>query len=181
MQIVKAARRYAKALLELAVELDKLDEVRIDVEFVNSTLEDSKDLVLMFKSPIIKEDDKRAVLHRVFDEHLSDITLKFLDLLVKKDREDLVDQIFAAFVDAYNDYAGILNISVYSSASLTDKQESKLRNALKDRTGKTIKLSKQVDESLKGGIAVRIEDTVIDGTIKHKIEQLEALFAHSIA
>jgi len=181
MQIVKAARRYAKALLELAVELEKLDKVLEDVKFVNATLEDSRDLVLMFKSPIIKEDDKRAILHSVFDDHLNEITLRFLDLLVKKEREDLVDQIFAAFFDAYNDYVGIINVSVYSSDSLTSEQESELKDALEERTGKTIKLSKQIDESLKGGIAVRIEDTVIDGTIKHKIEQLEDLFAQSTA
>ncbi|MDZ7694409.1 MAG: ATP synthase F1 subunit delta [Balneolaceae bacterium] len=69
-------------------------------------------------------------------------------------------------------YAGIIEIEVSSATELSDNQLDSLRTALEAKTGKEVKLKVKQDQSLRGGIAVRIEDTVIDGTIKHKLEQL---------
>jgi len=176
MQISKASRRYASALLQISVEQNKLEKVLEDVNLINDTLENSRDLVLMFKSPIIKSDDKSAVVDKVFGDQLDDITSRFLHLLIKKQREDLVDEIFPAFIDVYNEYTGILNITILTARKLSQKRYSQIEDVFAERTGKKIQSEVEVDEKLKGGIAVRVNDTVIDGTVKHKLDQLEQLF-----
>jgi len=177
MQISKASRRYASALLQISVEQDSLENVLNDVKIINNTLENSRDLVLMFKSPIIKSDVKSVIVDKVFGDQLDQITSRFLHLLIKKHREDLADEIFSAFIEAYNEYAGILNIKIHTARKLSEKRYKEIEDIFAKRTGKTIQSDVEVDQELKGGIAVRVHDTVIDGTVKHKLDQLEQLFA----
>jgi len=177
MQIAKVARRYAFALLQMAEEQGSLNKVVEDVQLINNTLQDSRDLVLMLKSPIVKPGDKKEVMHKLFSSKLDELTIRFIDLLIKKNREKLIDQVFAAFREEYNKHQGILEVQVNTSAGLDKKQIKSLKKSLHERTGKKIELEIAVDKSLIGGMAVRIDDTVVDGTIKHKIEQLEHLFS----
>jgi len=177
MQISKASRRYASALLQISVEQDSLENVLNDVKIINNTLENSRDLVLMFKSPIIKSDVKSVIVDKVFGDQLDQITSRFLHLLIKKHREDQADEIFSAFIEAYNEYAGILNIKIHTARKLSEKRYKEIEDIFAKRTGKTIQSDVEVDQELKGGIAVRVHDTVIDGTVKHKLDQLEQLFA----
>ena len=176
MQVSKTARRYASALLQLADEQGVVEELLEDARLINATLEESRDLVLMLKSPIVKTDDKQSVLEEVFKPHVQELTHLYLKLITRKNRENLLDQIFAGFIDAYYKYAGIVRVGVTASTKLEDAQESQLKKALEERTGKTVEMSLTVDESVRGGISVRIEDTVIDATIQHKLDQLEQRF-----
>jgi len=179
MQISKAARRYATALLQLAIERDEVQGILNDVQFIRNTLQDSRDLTLFLRSPIINRDDKHAVLEKLFREEVQELTYLFLKLMARKDRENLLEQIVEAFVDKYNEYAGIIKIDAYVAQDLSDDQATELKNALEKETQKKVDLKIKKDTSLKGGLAVRIKDTVIDGTVKHKINQLESLFSES--
>jgi F-type H+-transporting ATPase subunit delta len=179
MHVTKAARRYAKALLQLAVERDELDVTLKDMQFVKSTMDDSTELVVMLRSPVVDADDKQAILKALFDEHVQTLTQQFMLLLTRKGRENLLHQITHAFMDQYNEHVGIVSIDVMTAQALDDDQVSAFKSALEKRTGKQVELSLNVDESLKGGAAVRIADTVIDGTVKHKLSQLEELLLES--
>ncbi len=176
MHITKAARRYSSALLQVAREQDLVEETLEDVKFIRNTLEDSRELVLFLRSPIVKKSDKEEVLEKVFKEHIHQSTYLFMDLMIRKDREALLDQIAGAYIDEYNKFAGIQPVQIYMAFELSDKQKEELVEALESHTGKTIQPHYHIDESLKGGLAVRIEDTVIDGTIRHKLDKLEERF-----
>src|SRR5699024_1816158 len=104
MLITKAGRRYAKALLELAEERDEIEPVLEDISFINNTLKGSRELVLFLQNPIINYDDKQAVIKKLFGEQLQEVTSLFLDLLVKKDRINILGQITEAFIESYNKY-----------------------------------------------------------------------------
>lgn len=175
MHISKAARRYASALLQLAQEKDELEQILEDIRFIKNTVDDSRELILLLRSPIVKRDDKIKILKELFEEHVSDVTVLFIDLLVKKGRENLLDQITHSFVDQYNKLVGIIHISVMTASDLNDQQVERFKQALKDRTNKDVLLDLSTDKKLIGGAAVRIDDTVIDGTVKNKLEQLESL------
>ena len=176
MFITKAARRYATALLEIAKELDQVEDILEDIKLIDKTIEGSKELAMFISSPIIKYDDKQAALNEIFTSRVSEVTGKFLTLLARKGRANLLHQIAKAFVEKYNDYAGIIKIEVFSAKPLDDAQKQSLQQALEKRTNKKVEMSLSQDASLKGGIAVRIDDTVIDGSIKHKLEELEQKF-----
>lgn len=173
MHITKAARRYSTALLQLAREKDAVQEVLEDVKFIRNTIEDSRELVLFLKSPIIKKDDKEQVLKKLFKDQIQELTFLFMDLMIRKDRENLLGEIAEAYIERYNEFAGIQPVQVYAAYELSDEQKTELEKMLEKKTGKNIEMTISIDESLKGGIAVRIEDTVIDGTVRHKLEQLQ--------
>lgn len=176
MFITKAARRYATALLEIGKELDQVEEILDDIKLIDNTIEGSKELTMFISSPIIKYDDKKAALDEIFTSRVSEVSGKFLTLLARKGRANLLHQIAKAFVEKYNDYAGIIKIEVLSAKELNDDQVQSLQKALEKRTNKKVDMSLSQDASLKGGIAVRIDDTVIDGSVKHKLAELEQKF-----
>lgn len=179
MFITKAARRYATALLELAKEMDNVDGILKDINLIDNTIEGSKELTMFISSPIIKYDDKVAALDEIFGGKVSDATKKFITLLTRKGRVNLLHQIAKAFIQKYNQYAGIIEIDVYSAKELSDNQKQSLHKALEKRTDKKVDMTVTMDASLKGGIAVRIDDTVIDGSVKHKLDELEQKFLNT--
>lgn len=179
MFITKAARRYATALLEVAQELDNVDTILEDVKLIDNTIEDSKELAMFLESPIVKYDDKAEVLDQIFGDKVQEITAKFISLLARKQRIKLLAQIVKAFIRKYHQYAGIIEVDVYTAQELDGPQQDALHEALEKRTNKKVDMSIKQDESLMGGLAVRIDDTVIDGTIKHKLEELEYQFLNT--
>ncbi|WP_020402261.1 ATP synthase F1 subunit delta [Gracilimonas tropica] len=179
MLVSKAARRYATALLELAKEQDAVERTLQDVLLIKNTLEGSKDLVLFLKSPIIKPDKKVSALDAIFGGQLSEMVHKYISLIARKNRQNLLDEIMYAFVEKYNEYAGIISAEIFVAREMSDKELEKVKASLEKFTNKKVNLSAKVQEDLKGGMAVKINDTVIDGTIKHKLEQLEDEFLSS--
>jgi F-type H+-transporting ATPase subunit delta len=179
MLVSKAARRYATALLELAKEQDVVDRTLEDILFIKNTLDDSRDLVLFLNSPIIKPDKKVSVLEEIFKSEISELVHRFITLIARKNRQNVLDEIVTAFVDTYNEYAGIISAKVFVAKELDNKQLAKVTKRLEEVTGKKVNVTTKVQEELKGGMAIKIADTVIDGTIKHKLEQLEDVFLNT--
>ncbi len=173
MPTTKAARRYANALLELAEERDEVEPILGDIKFMHNTFEDSQELVVFLKSPIINFDDKLEALTKLFFDKLEKPTKLFIKLLARKDRINLLHQITEAFISKYKEFAGIITVEVFVARELSEKQQADLHEELELKTQKTVELNITVDEDLKGGMAIRIDDTVIDGTVKHKLEKLE--------
>ncbi len=176
MSNFKTAQRYANALMQVAIERNEVDAILEDVRFIDNTLHGSRDLVLFLKSPIIKRDKKQKVLKELFSEKVNELTSTFMDIMTRKKREDILSSVFEAFLKKYNEYAGIVDIGVESAETLSKTEVDDLQKALEQKTGKKVHLHLGEDKSLKGGLKIRIEDTVIDGTVKRKLEQLESLF-----
>jgi F-type H+-transporting ATPase subunit delta len=173
MHITKAARRYATALIELGKECDEVEAILDDMSLIYNTLEGSQELVLFLRSPIVKFDDKQAVLEELFASKVEESTQRFLKLLARKNRVNILHQVAKAYLELYNKYAGIIEVEVLVAWELKDAQRESLHKELEEKTGKKVDLTVKIDESLKGGMAVRIDDTVIDGTVKHKLQELE--------
>ncbi len=176
MIIKKVAHRYASALFQEARSKGKLDAVAGDMQRISETISGSKELQLFLKSQIIPRDIKREVLGELFDKELSDLSRQFLKLILEKRREDILPGITAAIGLLYKKEQGLIDVEVLVMQKPDTKQSDLLKKALEKKTGSKIVLTFIEDSSLKGGMAVRINDTVIDGTIKHKLQQLEASF-----
>lgn len=173
MPTTKAAKRYATALLELAKERDEVEEILDDIKYIHNTIEDSRELLLFLKSPIINFDDKTQALEKLFFDELEEPTKLFIKLLARKERINLLAQITEAFIEKYKAYAGIITVEVYVARELNNGQRESLHEELEQKTQKKVDMNITIDESLKGGMAIRINDTVIDGTVKHKLVELE--------
>ncbi|MEX0822799.1 MAG: ATP synthase F1 subunit delta [Balneolaceae bacterium] len=177
--IAKAARRYANALLETAIELDILEEVKKDMQFVKNTVDQSKDLRIFLKSPVIKPELKKAALHEIFDGRVSDISMKLIKILSSKKRENLLLDITKGFMELYNNHHGIIEVNVSTAFDLTAELNSELHKKLESTTGKKVELITVTNKDLIGGLTVRIDDTVIDGSVKYKLNQLKDKFTAS--
>ena len=177
----KAARRYADAMLQSAIERDILEEVRTDMEMIHQTVTASRDLVLFLKNPVIKNDIKRKALMEIFKDRIRPESSVLINLLLDKKREQLLGAISKSYLELYDVYKGIINVGVFSAFDITDNQKKSLLKSLEESTGKKVNMDISIDKSLRGGLAVRIDDTVIDGTVKHKISQLKNQFAANAA
>lgn len=176
MPTTKAARRYASALIDLGKEQNEVEQILEDMTLIHNTLEDSRELVLFLRSPVIKFDDKTEVLDKLFSDKVGEITVKFIKLLARKNRVHILDKITEAFIEAYKKYAGIVTVDVYVAMELPESQQEALHTSLEQLTQKQVDMNIHLDRSLQGGMAVRINDTVIDGTVKHKLQKLEESF-----
>lgn len=179
MLVSKAAHRYAIALLESAKEQDSVKNTLKDILFIKDTIEGSKELRIFLKSPIVKPEEKQKALKSIFDGKVSKEVSQFVGLITQKGREDILDEITAAFVDVYNKDAGIITVEVRTAKALGSGQVTELTKMLERTTSKKVTLDLIEQEELRGGISVKIDDTVIDATVKHKLEQLETRFLAS--
>lgn len=172
----KAANRYAKALLDAAIEQEILEKTKEDMAFIQSTILSSPELRLFLKSPIVKKEQKKAALLAIFDKKIGDLSINLLNLLSQKGRENLLEDIAANFHELYNQYHGIIEVDVVSALGIEKNQLTSLTKKLENITGKKVNVTTSVKEDLIGGMLVRIDDTVIDGTVKHKLNALKDRF-----
>ncbi|MEX2601412.1 MAG: ATP synthase F1 subunit delta [Balneolaceae bacterium] len=172
----KASRRYASAFLQSAIEQDHLDKVLEDVDLIGNTFVSSPDLKRFVRNPVIQSSIKRKVLKEIFEPIVEPLSWLFIQLLIQKGRENLLPEIVKSFVGLYNLHAGIQVVYLDSAYPVSKDQEKELIAVLEKLTSNRIDLKKQVQPGLLGGMAVRIDDTVIDGTVKNKLSRLRTLF-----
>lgn len=173
----KAARRYSKAFLETAIERDILEDAKMDMILIGDLLNSSRELRLFLKSPLVRKEQKKAALDEIFGSKIHELTDNFIDLLTEKNRESLLESITDDFIDLYNLHHGIIEVDVTSAYKLDEKQVTELKSQLESSTGKKVQINRSVNNELIGGIMVRIDDTVIDGSVKFKLNQLKEQFS----
>ena len=174
MANIRIAKRYAKALIEIAEELKKLDRITQDVQLIDSMIRSSRDLQLFLKSPIIREDKKREIIQEIFaDSRVDPIVLKFILLLVEKKREDLLHDIVKVYQELYDEKVGVVTAEVITALDLNGNERKKIEKKILELTGaKKVKAIYKVDPSILGGIIIKIGDTVYDASIKRRIQLL---------
>ncbi len=169
----KAAKRYANALLTLTQEQGSLEEVLEDIKTIHNTIKGSRDLQLALKSPIVKPSEKTTILDEIFSKHIGTLAMKFLLLLAEKERAALLPSITEAFFTLYNEAVGIVEVTLKTAYPLERIQLDSITKALEFSTKKNVHLHVEVVPSLLGGITIQMEDTVIDGSVQHKLNELE--------
>lgn len=168
----KIARRYTLALYEIAKERKLTNAIKKDFISIKATINSSKDFKLFLKSPIINSGKKRAIFREIFLRKLNDLTLNFFDILTEKNRENILFDIAQDFLHLLNEKEGILEVSVRIAIELTQDEKKNLANKLRDFSGKQIDANYHVDPIIKGGFVARIDDTIIDASIKRQLELL---------
>jgi F-type H+-transporting ATPase subunit delta len=168
------ARRYALALYEEAEAQGQVEIVDADVETLKSALDASRELAAAMTSPIVSREKKEAILGRLFKDKVSGLTMRFLGLLVSKDREDLLPETVQTYADLRDERLGIVEAAVRSAQPLASDEADRLRQRLERQVGKTIRMRMQVDPALIGGLVVRVGDVVYDRSVSHQLKTLHA-------
>jgi F-type H+-transporting ATPase subunit delta len=173
MSTLIASRRYASALLSAADEGNFLDQIVDELTKIKEILSGSRDLVHALRSPLINGDKKIHILEEIFRDSVGDKMHLFLRLIAHKNRAGLLPEIIDEFQVLLDEKRGVVNADITSAVALTGDQVSDLVNKLTATTGKTIRAKISVNEQLIGGVAVKIGDTIFDGSVVHQLELLK--------
>lgn len=177
MKNPRVARRYANAFMAVADELKAVDTVAADLDTVSKALTGSREFRLFLASPVVSDAKKSGVLKAVFDGRVTAVTSGFMDLLVRKHREFILQEVIDQFFALRDEMRGIMTVDVSSVTPLERSQEDTLARELSTRTGKTIRFRMKDDPAIKGGLIVRIGDTVLDASVRRQLERLRERFA----
>lgn len=170
----RLAHRYAKSILGLAEERNSLDEVVKDMRLLQETLDGSKDLRIMLKSPIIPSDKKEKVLQKIFAKSLSELTYKFINLLVNKSREKHIVEMVDSFMDLYNKKNHIIKAKLTTAVPVDQKTVDSLIALLMSAKGtKSVEISTEVDPTIIGGFVLRHGDLLLDNSVERKLHLIK--------
>lgn len=172
MKSTKVAARYAKALLELAIENKKVDSVAGDMHFLLQTNNETKDFELLISSPIIQADKKISVFKMIF-EQFEDVTLSFLELLTNNGREAYLPVIAVEFEAQVKAYKGIVPITLVSAIPLEASTKEAILAKVRGSVKGTLEVTEEIDPSIIGGFMVKMGDTRIDASVSSQLNKLK--------
>lgn len=171
---IRAANRYAKALLDLALEKKQEDLVNKDMQFVAETIAENSELEMLISSPIYRIADKKMALTAVFDKKISALSNNLIDLLATNKRMSLFQTIANQYSILYNEVKKIVKASVITAIPLDDEMRKQiLTKAQALAKNKEINLESNIDESIIGGFILRVGDVQIDASILNKLNNLK--------
>jgi len=172
----KVVRRYSTALFESADSLGILKEVESDISLILHSIHSVRNLKLFFKSPVISRDKKIKVVKELYGSKVNKLTLNYLYLLIKKTRENMIEEILNDFLDLKDLKEGIVNAEIKSAVKLSDDTLNALKIKIDEYTNLNSRLFTKIDKNLIGGFTVKIDDTVLDASIKRQLEMLKQKF-----
>lgn len=176
----RLAARYAKAILDLAVEKGQLEPVYKDMVFISVICRSNRDLVNLLQSPIIKSDKKRQILEAITTGRISPMTTAFNALLMSKEREAYLPEIAAAFEEQYKKYKGIQTVKLTTAIPVSEGVKQAILDKVKtDRKVPEIDLETEVREELIGGFLLEIGDELIDASVAFDLRKIRQQFQNN--
>ena len=172
-----AGNRYAKSLIGLSIEKKELDTVYNDMVLISETVENSKDLDLLLKSPVVKTDKKQEILSSIFGKETSELTKQFLLLISSRNREAIIGDIAGAFVRQYKVIKKIIVTEVTSAIKLESAQKKKILQLLNTNESSSVEVIEKINPEIIAGFIVRVDDKQIDASISRKLDDLKQGFS----
>jgi F-type H+-transporting ATPase subunit delta len=174
----KASRRYSLALYAIAQERGKLEEVVNDIKFAINLIKSNRDLELFFSSPVIPKLKKLEVVKAIFGGNISELTFSFMNLLLERRRGELTLEIFRDFIRLKKNRDGIVDVHVKTSVELNEAEKTNMKSKIDSYTKLNGELSFETDKTIIGGFVAKIDDTILDASIKRQLEILRDRFRH---
>ena len=166
--------RYATALFDLAIEKNKLDAVAKDVASLTTMLAGSQDLRVLVTSPVISRSDQgKAIVALAAKAKLSDTTTNFLGVMAANRRLAVLARTLKDFDRLLASHRGEVTAEVISATALSKSQTSALTKKLKLAIGRDVAINASIDESLLGGLVVKIGSRMVDGSVRTKLDNLK--------
>ena len=176
MRQSRVTNRYAKALLDLAVEQNNLSTCYKDMLMLSSACKENKELELLLKSPIVKTDKKLAILKQLFEDKLDNLSMSFVNIITTKKREALLADIATSFIYLYKAHNKIEAATVTTANPLDEQLKAQVIDFIKNYGQQDVELTEIVDENIIGGAIIRMGDKQLDASISRTIKELKQTF-----
>ena len=165
------ARVYARSLFEVALEQGKLDLLREQLGQFADALSDNHQLAVFFFSPYFSTKEKQEALVRVL-EGADESFLNFLSLLIENHRMPVIFRIRQQYERLWEEENRMLPVEITSAVALDEKTTEDLGRTIGERAGRRVTLAARVDPDILGGIIVRVGNSILDASIRNRLEQL---------
>ena len=175
MSNYRVAVRYSKSLISLAIENKKLEKVKADIDMLNSLCDEVKPFYNFIKNPIINNYKKLGIFKKLFENKIDDLSYKFIEIITKKGREDILPEIGEEFIKEYRAYKNIEIVAISTPIKLDNELKNEFISLTRKLIGedKTVEIQEEVNEDLLGGFILRIGDKQIDDSVSSKLRDLK--------
>lgn len=170
------AKRYARALFDVANERGLVDQIETELKDILGVVSTNQELNLFLMHPHIAGQAKKDFIDEAFSTHVSEETSNFVKVLVDNGREADLAGIVATYVQLANNARGIADAVVTTAKPLSEAELAELGVQFGKTVNKTLRLQSVVDPAILGGVVVQIGDRLYDGSLKSKLEH----FAHQL-
>lgn len=172
MKGTKSASRYAKALLELAIENNQIDAIASDMKALVAANEETRDFHLFLVSPIINAEKKTLIFKELFPQ-FNEITSSFVTLVTKNGRESLLPIIASSFEMQLKAHLGIVPVTLVSAQPMDAATKTSIMNKVQAAVSGKLEVEEKIDASIVGGFIVKMGDTQIDASIANQFKNLK--------
>ena len=180
MHDARVARRYANALFATALKNNVVKSVEDDFSGIAGLVDGDKSFREFLISPYVGREEKLKIAERLLSDRITAISMQAVRLMLEKRREAEIRAVYDEFVALRRKHHGVVYAEVSSAEALTKDQEKQIVAKLGLISGKTIEASFSVDPKLIGGVRVRLENTVLDGSLKGGLETLKDRLRHDV-
>ena len=162
--------RYAKAFMDLAMQNNVVDKCLNDLLLVKTTLENNEELRSLIHQPFVSREHKVNILTKLFKDKTESITVDLLRLLVEKNRDEIVTEIYDVYHELYLEYKKIAVVTVTTAVSLDENTTNRIVNIIKN----------VIDEKIIGGFVVRYKDYEYDASVRNTLKRLQSAFEENL-
>ena len=171
---ITSAERYSLALFELSEESNLLSQIEIQSSSMLDLINQNNDFCNLIKDPTIKQEDLSKIINQIAENNKFDKLFKnFLNFLIQKRRFFFIERILKSFIETCSRKRGELKAELKSAKDLSSDEITKITEVLTKNFSSKIKLNYKHDESLIGGLIVQVGSTMVDTSIKNKLQQIE--------
>lgn len=168
------AKRYARALYEVAKERNLVEQIETELSSVVEAVKQNADLEKLLMHPHISPTAKRELVDDLFRAHLAQETMNFLYIMIENARESDLESIAYSYTQLANEDRGVVDAVVTTAKPLSAEEQAEIADKFGGMLGKKLRLTPVVDPAILGGVIVKIGDRLYDGSVKSKL----AHFAH---
>ncbi len=181
MSVHRIASRYAKSLIEVAIEKGKLERVLEDIQTFDQLCA-IRDFYLLVKSPVIKAEKKKKVLDSILGDKFDELTMKFIHILLRKGREAYLSEIADEYIAEYKKLKHITSVKLTTAAKLSEQTLLKLRQKLEQSgiSDGEIEIETKVNPKLIGGFTLEFDGKKYDASVAHKLDELHKEFEDNL-
>ena len=173
MNLSKISVRYSKALFLTSQEKNVLERVNDDMLLLHNTCLDIEEFNKLLENPIVTSSIKRNIIESVFSGNLHEITLSFLYLILKNNREAFLEDITRVFLDLYRKKMGFVSVSLTTAISIDDDLKNRIIEMINTAYKADVEMTESVNKNILGGFKLQIEDKLLDASVSTSLNKLK--------